>query len=125
MSRVGQYDFPSLSEDSDSSPEQVQALVQQGGEGEEEEEQDNKMENRVSLTSSILKQVKFNLTLSLSLSLSFSFSFSLSLAQAHTHSDGSRYGSMGSMDPPFLARLAINLVLKSTEYGLNGTPLPF
>ena len=69
MSPVGHYDLPiSLSEDSDSGAEQVQASEQHDGEGEEEGGQEKKMVNRVSLASSILKQVLFN---SLSLSLCF------------------------------------------------------
>ena len=59
VSSVGHYDLSSLSEDSDSGTEPAQALEQYDGEGEGEGDQDNKIENRTSLTSSILKQVQF------------------------------------------------------------------
>ena len=69
VSPVGQYDLSSLSEDSDSGTEQGQPLEQHDGEeGEGAGGHETKQENRVSLMSSILKQVPFN-----SLSLSYMF----------------------------------------------------
>ena len=89
VSPVGHYDLSSisLSEDSDSGTELAQALEQQDGEGEREGGQENKAESRISLTSSILKQVRF--------SLFHTFIRSLTSTHSHTHT---RYTCMHSLE---------------------------